>query len=42
MADGIMYSIDVSVSELREMVMDLEAWRAEIHRVPKSPTQLSD
>ena len=36
--DGIMDSIDVSLSELREMVMDREAWRAAIHGVAKSRT----
>ena len=40
--DGIMDSRDVSLSELREMVMDREAWRAVIHGVAKSQTQLSD
>ena len=40
--DGIMDSMDVSVSELREMVMDREAWRAAIHGVTKSRTQLSN
>ena len=40
--DGIMDSMDVSLSELREMVMDREALRAAIHGVPKSRTQLSD
>ena len=40
--DGIMDSMDVSLSGLREMVMDREAWRAAIHRVAKSRTQLSD
>ena len=36
--DGITDSMDVSLSELREMVMDREAWRAEIHGVTKSRT----
>ena len=40
--DGITDSIDVSLSELREMVMDREAWRAVIHGVAKSQTRLSD
>ena len=40
--DGIIDSMDVSLSELREMVMDKEAWHAEIHGVSKSWTQLSD
>ena len=40
--DGITDSIDLSLSELRELVMDREAWRAAIHEVTKSRTQLSD
>ena len=40
--DGITDSIDLSLSELRELVMDREAWRAAIHEVAKGWTQLSD
>ena len=40
--DGITDLMDVSLSELQEMVMDREAWRAVIHGVAKSQTRLSD
>ena len=39
--DGIMDSLDVNLSELQELVMDREAWRAAIHGVAKSRTRLS-
>ena len=40
--DGIIDSMDMSLSELQELVMDREAWRAAIHRVSKIRTRLSD
>ena len=39
--DGIIYSMDMNLGELQEMVMDREAWRAAFHGVAKSQTRLS-
>ena len=40
--DGITHSMDMGLGELRELVMDMEAWQAVVHEVAKNQTRLSD